>query len=368
VGAVLGLPALAQIVQIPAARLTARLGARRTALAAAVASRQPYALLVLLPWLPISQEVRLALLVALAAVAAFLGAIGQHAWFSWVAVLFRAPLRARVLARRSGWVVLAGSAGALAVAVILDRCSARALPIAFATLAGIAWLSGVVSAALLARQHAPREARRPRAPVQVRAALASAPVRRGLRYTVAWHAALGTTASVTATFMLQHLRLPLLVVAGHGVVVAGAGAAAAPLWGRLCDRAGVAKVLVLSAVGAATLPFLWLGTSQQVLWPIAVDAVLGGLLLGGQGVAGSNLAVALAPKGRTAEVHASLSTAAGVAFAAGAAGTAVLTAKLPFAVAVGGAWIAVRKLVFAAGGAARLAAAAQSARVFHRQK
>jgi hypothetical protein len=44
----------------------------------------------------------------------------------------------------------------------------------------------------------------------------------------------------------------------------------------------------------------------------------------------------------------------------------VLTAKLPLAVAVGGAWIAVRKLVFAAGGAARLAAAAQSARVFHR--
>jgi hypothetical protein len=366
VGAILALPALAQIVQIPAARLTARLGARRTAVAAAIASRQPYALLALLPWLPLGHEARLAFLIALAAVAAFLGAVGQHAWFSWVGVLFRAPLRARVLARRSGRVVLAGSAGALAVAAILDRCSARAVPVALATLAGVAWLSGAVSAALLARQHAPRAARRPRAPVRVRAALASAHVRRGLRYTVAWHAALGTTASVTATFMIQHLRLPLLVVAGHSAVVAGAGAAAAPLWGRLVDRAGVARVLVLSAAGAATLPFLWLGASERILWPIVVDAVLGGFLLGGQGIAGSNLAVALAPKGRTAEVYASLSTAAGVAFAAASAASAVLTAKLPFAVVIGGAGIAVRKLVFAAGGAARLAAAAQSARVFHR--
>jgi hypothetical protein len=41
----------------------------------------------------------------------------------------------------------------------------------------------------------------------------------------------------------------------------------------------------------------------------------------------------------------------------------VLTARLPLAVAVGGG-VAVRKLVFAAGGTARLAAAALSARVF----
>ena len=63
IGAILALPALAQVVQIPAARLTARLGARRTAVAAAVASRQPYALLALLPWLPLGHEARLAFLI-----------------------------------------------------------------------------------------------------------------------------------------------------------------------------------------------------------------------------------------------------------------------------------------------------------------
>lgn len=367
VGAILALPALAQSVQIPAARLTARLGARRTAVAAALVSRQPYALLALLPWLPLRDEGRLVILTALAGVAAFIGAVGQHAWFAWVAALFRAPVRARVLARRSGRVTLAGSAGALAVAAILDRCSDATRPVALAALAGIAWLSGVVSAELLTRQHAPRAARRPRGPVRLRAALSAPQVRRGLRYTAAWHAALGITGSLTAVFMLQHLRLPLLVVAAHGVVVALAAAATAPAWGGLVDRAGVARVLVLSAVGAATLPFLWLAASEHVLWPVAVDAVLGGVLLGGQGIAASNLAVAVAPRGRRAEVHASYSTAAGVAFAAAAVASGVITARLPAAVAVGGGGIAVRKLVFAAGGAARLGAAALSARVFRRE-
>jgi MFS family permease len=366
VAGMLALPALAQSAQLPAARLTARLGARRTAVAAAITSRQAYALLALLPFIPVGDGVRLAVLLFLAAFAAFVGAIAQHAWFAWVAVLFRAPLRARVLARRSGRVTLAGSAGAVIVGAILDRCGPGTLPVALGALAGIAWLSGLVSAELLTRQHAPRAARQPRSPVQVRSALAPRRVRRGLRYTAAWNGALGLTASLTVMVMLQVLHLPLLVVAGHGVVVALASALAAPGWGKLVDRAGVARVLVVSAVGAAMLPFLWLATSERVLWPIAVDAVLGGVLLGGQGVAASNLALAVAPRGRRAEVHASYSSVAGVAFALASVASGVLTAKLPVAVGVGGG-IAVRKLVFAAGGAARLGAAALSARVFRRE-
>jgi MFS family permease len=181
---------------------------------------------------------------------------------------------------------------------------------------------------------------------------------------VAWHAALGLTASLTVVFMLQHLRLPLWAVAAHGLVVALASAIAAPSWGRLVDRAGVARVLVLSAIGAAGLPFLWLAATERVLWPVAVDAVLGGVLLGGQGIAATNLAAAVAPRGRRAEVHASLSTAAGVAFAVASVASGVFTSRLPLAVAVGGGGFAVRKIAFAAGGAARLGAAALSTRVF----
>jgi MFS family permease len=192
-------------------------------------------------------------------------------------------------------------------------------------------------------------------------------VRRGLRYTAAWNAAIGITASLTVMVMLEFLHLPLLVVAGHGVVVALASAAAAPVWGRIVDRAGVARVLVLSAAGAAALPFLWLAASEHVLWPVAVDAVLGGVLLGGQGIAATNLPAAVAPRGLRAEVHASYSTVAGVAFAVASVASGLLTARLPVAVALGGGGIAGRKRVCAAGGAARLGAAALSAGVFRRE-
>lgn len=361
------LPALGQTVQVPAARLTARLGARRTAVIAAIASRQPYALLAMLPWLPLGTHARLGVLTALAAIAAALGAVAQHAWFGWTTALFRAPIRGRVLARRSGRVALAGSAAALAVGAVLDRRSGEARMLALAALAVVAWLSGLASAALLARQAAPRVARRPRAePMRVREALSVPPVRRGLRYVFAWNAAMGTTASVTGLFMLHHLHLGFLAVALQGLAVAAAAAAAAPLWGRLVDRCGVGPVLATSAFGAAALPFLWLLATGDRLWPLAVDALLGGVLLGGQGVATSTLPVAVAPRGRRAEVVATYSSAAGLAFAAASVVSGWAAGRMPFAVLVGGQGFVARKLLFAAGGAARLLAAGLSTRVFRR--
>lgn len=363
------LPAFAQSVHLPAARLTARLGARRTAIVAALAARQPYALLVVLPWLPLGTEGRQVVLVTLAALAAALAAISQHAWLAWTTALFRAPIRARVLARRSGRVTLAGSVGALAVGALLDRCAGESRIVALATLAAVAWLSGIASTAVLARQHAPRAVRQPReGPVCLREALAGASARRGLGFICAWNAALGITAAASALFMLQQLHFGFLPIAMHGIAVAAAAAVAAPLWARLVDRTGVAHVLVMSALGAAALPFLWLAASDEVLWPIAVDAVLGGVLLGGQGVATSNLPMAVAPQGRRAEVLATYSTAAGLAFAAASVTCVWLTAKLPWAFFVGDDLLVVRKLVFAAGGTARLGAAALAAGVFRREQ
>jgi hypothetical protein len=365
VASLAALPALAQAVQVPAARLTARLGARRTAVVASLASRQPYAALALLPVVPAAPALRQTLLAAIAALAALLGTVAQHAWLAWTTTLFRAPIRGRILARRSGRVALAGGAAALGVGALLDRCIGEARTVALAALAGIAWLSGVASAAVLSRQHAPRSVRLPRArPVRVREALARPPVRRGLRYVCAWNAAMGATAGVTALFMLHQLGLGFLAVAAHGLAIAATAAAAAPFWGRLVDRSGVAPVLVASALAAAVLPVLWLPVDERVLWPIAVDAVLGGLLLGGHGVAVSALPVAVAPRGRRAEVLAAYSTAAGLAFAAASMASGWLAAKLPFLVTVGGNSVVARKLFFAAGAAARLAAAALAARVF----
>jgi hypothetical protein len=365
VAALAALPALAQVLQVPAARLTARLSARKAAIAGALARAQVYAVLAALPFLPVGRTAKLAVLVLAAGTAAGLGALAQHAWLTWTAALFRSPIRGRVLARRAGRVTLAGSLAALAVAALLDRSAHAARPALLAALAGVAWLSGVFSALVLARQHAPLPARRPRPErLRVREALAAAPVRRGLRYVLAWNAAVGLTASAGVLFMLHHLRLGAVALALHGLAIAASAAAAAPLWARLLHRAGPGRVLVISAAGAALLPFLWLAASERVLWPVMADAILGGVLLGGHGVAAAHLPVALAPRGRRAEVLAGFSAAGGVAFAVASLSGGLLAAHLPFAIFVGeGAFVA-KKLVFAAGGAARLGAAALGAAVF----
>jgi hypothetical protein len=362
------LPALAQGLQLPAARFTARLGARRAALVFVLAARQPYAVLAALPWLPVPPAARPPILAAIAILATGLGAASQQAWLTWTMALFRGPIRGRMLMRRAGRMAVAGQIGALAVGALLDRSGGAGRTALLSVLASVAWVAGLASAAVLARQHAPRAARRRRRLSSVGPALAHRPVRRGLGWVVAWNAAVGSTASAGATFMVQQLGLGFVPLAAHGLAGAACGSAAAPLWGRLLDRAGAARVLVTSALGAALLPFLWLAVSRRALWPIAVDGVLGGLLLGSHGVAAASLARRLAPRGRAPEVVATYTGAAGLAFAGASLAGGFVAARLPLAVAVGGMAIAAKKAVFLAGGAARVGAAALSGRVLRAER
>src|SRR6266536_5436289 len=66
VAALAALPSLAEVCQLPAAWITARLGARRVALGASIAARQPYLALAATPWLPFGIAGRRAVLFVVA--------------------------------------------------------------------------------------------------------------------------------------------------------------------------------------------------------------------------------------------------------------------------------------------------------------
>jgi hypothetical protein len=361
VAAVAALPPLAQALHLPALRATRRFGVRRVALAASVAARQPYLALALLPALPVGAGARRALLVALAAATAALGAFAQHAWTSWSTSLFRAPVRGRVLGLRSARSAASAASAALAVGVVLDRCAGPRRGVALAALAGVAWGAGVASTWLLARQPVPPAP--PRALASTTPITAAPRVRRALGYTVAWNAAAGLTASLGALLVVEHLRLGYRALALHGAGVALGWAVMAPRWGRWVDRAGAGPALALSTAGAAALPFLWMATSAWSLWPIAADALLGGVLVSGQAVASAALPAAVAPAGRRDDVAAAYAAAGGLSFAAAALASGFLADRLPALVRVAGELLLGRKLLFAAASVARLAAALLARRV-----
>jgi hypothetical protein len=357
IAALAAVPSLAQSLQLPAARLSARFGARRVALAASVAARQPYLLLAATPWLPLPTGARRALLVSVAASAAALGAIAQHAWLTWTADLFRGPIRGRVLGRRTGHAVLSGSLAAFGAGVLIDHARGSARPVMLAALALAAWAAGLASTCVLARQHAPARARRPaEAPAAPAPCAPRAPAaRRALAYASTWNAALGVAAALTTVHMIGTLHLGFTAIALHGALGALAYVAAAPFWGRALDRFGVGRVLAISTALAAAVPLLWLATSEETLWPAAIEAILGGSVLAGQRLAATTLPISAAPPGGRDALVAASAAAGGLSFAAASVAAGALAHALPAA----GLAVAGPRVVLAAGGvAARLGALA----------
>src|SRR5437867_11365090 len=79
IGLLSALPLAAQIVQLPAAWLTQRIGAKPLAVAAIGASRLAWLPLIVIPFLHLQPPTALTIFVAVVAVAALLGVVGNNA-------------------------------------------------------------------------------------------------------------------------------------------------------------------------------------------------------------------------------------------------------------------------------------------------
>jgi MFS family permease len=326
------LPFLAQVGQLPAAWLTARLGARRAALWTVALSRQAFLPLVALPWLPLARETQLALLVALAAAHHALAILCNNAWVTWVGELVPAPLRGRYFGRRTALCTVASAATTLAVGAALDGARAAALTgPALAGLALVACAAGAASVRLMARQRGGERCARAPAwslPAALRP-FADERARRLLAYLVLWNGAVGLSAPFYGLYVLRELGAGFTALAALTAGYALARTAAAGAWGRAVDRAGARAVLLACTGGLALSPLAWIAAGPGALWPLALDALVGGALLGGHAIATFTLPLALAPPRERPHWHAAFSTAGGCAFAATAALGGALAAGAP---------------------------------------
>ncbi len=339
VGLLGALPFLAQLMQLPGAWLTSRFGARRMALRTVLCSRLAFLPLVALPFLPLSLEVKRAVLVAVAAAHHGLGILCNNAWVTWMGDLVPTRLRGRYFGRRTALSTLAGALATLTTGTFLDgaRASDRT-GLALATLAFCACVLGALSTALMTLKHDPA---RHRVVTPFRAARMLQPLRDGaarrlLAYGMSWNAALGLAGPFFTLYLVQDLKLGFTLAALQGSSASFARMLSAPLWGRLIDRHGPRRVLRVCSLGLVLSPVLWVLAGPERWWPIALEALLGGVLLSGHGLAAFALPLAVAPARERPFYHAAFAMAGGASFAlASAAGGALVQAFPPSHVLLG---------------------------------
>ncbi len=353
-GVLWALPFFGQLLQLPAAWLMAHFDRRRVAIAGNGLARQILILLAVLPFLPLSLAAKRIGLVAVVSVSSLAAVAGGNAWMSWMGDLVPARIRGRYFGRRTALCAIGSAAASLAAGSALDVATrfGKAGP-ALAALALAGGISAAISTRLMQRQHDPHQTA-PAAPSMrdLAGPFTHAPSRRILTYQAVWSLALGLTASLTAVYMLKTLHIGFTGMAIYTAVLAGARVFATPLWGRVLDRIGARPVLVVCSVGSALASALWMLAARGRLWPIAVDAIINGVLLAGQGLAAFAIPLAIGPKSSRTMLLSAFVMAGGLAFGLGSITGGALVGALPALCPA----LGVRAL-FAASAGGRLAAA-----------
>jgi MFS family permease len=299
-GVLWGLPHFGQLFQIPASWVTTRFGRRRVAVVAHAIARQITLPLAALPFVGLPIDAKRTILVTLFALASLFAVLGHNAWLAWMGDLVPARIRGAYFGRRTALCTAAATIASLTLACTLD--TGRAHSVVEIVLAGtilVRSIAAVVTTVLMLRQHDPVEelAAPARGPSlrEVLLPLADRGYRKLLAYRAIWGIGTGLTASLSAVFTLRALGLGYFGVAMYAAVVAGLRVVTTPMWGRMFDRAGGRPILVACSLGAAVSSFAWVGATAGSAWLIGIDAIVCGLLLGGQELAVFTLPLATAP-------------------------------------------------------------------------
>ncbi|MCS6880055.1 MAG: MFS transporter [Oscillochloridaceae bacterium] len=324
------LPFIGQVFQFVGAYLEERTGTRRAlVLYGALAGRLIWALLLALPFLSFLQGAHLAIFFAGLACSYAFNGIAANAWMSWMSDLAPPQRRGAYFGVRNTVAALAAMAATFFAGWTLDVFRARGHEApGYAVIFGVAVLSAVVAAALIARQ--PEPPLRPAARVNP-AALFGAPLRdRGFRHFMlagtGWALVTGIAIPFFSAYGLNTLKLSFATLSLTAIVTSAVSLVFGPLVGRLQDRCGYRVVLVACVLGTVPLPWGWVLSTPTNITPLWLTAIFSGVFWPGLNQGLANVLMERAPADCRGAALAAYSAATGLGtLVAGLLGGALAT-------------------------------------------
>ena len=334
-------PHLSQLASPFAAYLAALLGRRKAlTVAMALGSRLTWLLAAALPMFALPDAARPWALIGLVLVSSLFLAAHNTLWTAWMGDVVPERERGRAFGLRTGVMGVVGTAANLAAGAFLDRVGA---PLSFQVVLLVAVVVGLAGAAVVLRQVDP-----PTAVERVRwRQLLTLPwrdrgFRRLLRFAAYWNFVVMLSGPFVTPFYLQELGMTFTQVAFASTITALTALITTPLWGRLTDRVGHKRVLMLGTfLVGLLLPGGWIlaALTGSLAW-IWATSVADAFAWGAVRLSTFNLALASAPRANRVVFIAMLGLATGLSgFLGGAlAGPLLVALQRTQVPALGDAW------------------------------
>ena len=328
IGILAAIPALAQLIQIPAIYIVEKVGNRRKISFYITLFARLFLLLIAgIPFL-FSGKMALAVLVGALTFLTSIGAVSLCSWNSWMRDLIPQNRLGEFFSRRMSLSLALGIVLSLAAAAYIDywgKISPEKSIYAYSVLFVLAWIFGAIDTYYITRIPEPKMitgVKKNNFIGHLLSPLKDLNFRRLIIFLGSWNFAVNLAAPFFTVYMLKRLGLDMSYVIALTVLSQIMNVAFLRIWGRFIDRYSNKSVLGISGplfiVAILAWTFTTMPQTHFLTMPLLVFIhILLGIAMAGVVLASGNIALKLAPKG---EATAYLATSTMINFLA--AGTA----------------------------------------------
>jgi MFS family permease len=241
------------------------------------------------------------ILVALVALSGAAGSMSNPVWWGWLATLIPRDIQGSFWGRRDTWTSIAVAAVILPTTFLVDRIPAGTKPVAVFSVLMAASVIGILDILLHAAIPEPPvpDAKRTGSLASVLKPLRDRRFRPWLAFMGVWNLSMSLGGSLCMLYFMENLGLKDNLLGGAiaiNVVAIAGSVVSARRMGRLVDRWGSRRMLLIGHLGWALLPAIWLFATPRtaVAW-ISVAGLVSGIFATAGNNAGLKLVTRFPP-------------------------------------------------------------------------